>query len=99
MVDEIFDTSSDAVNMSYKYVVKETGVQTDIVWENINDLLKKQMTIKEPTSGAESFASKSPDTLPSKLLNPSERINDQLFLHKMQMTLVEQIKVAFNILI
>ncbi len=42
MVDEIFDTSSDAVNMSYKYIVKETSVQTDIVWENINDLFKRQ---------------------------------------------------------
>lgn len=42
MVDEIFDTSSDAVNMSCKYLVKETSVQTDIVWENITDLFNKQ---------------------------------------------------------
>lgn len=42
MVDEIFDTSSDVANMTYKYIVKETSVQTDIVWENINDLFRQQ---------------------------------------------------------
>ncbi|XP_037028687.1 uncharacterized protein LOC119068925 [Bradysia coprophila] len=59
MVDEIFDTSSDAVNMSYKYIVKETSVQTDIVWENINDLFKQQNrpTLTRPTDAVETKVS------------------------------------------
>lgn len=54
MVDEIFDTSSDAVNMSYKYLVKETSVQTDIVWENINDLFKQQTATTKEAIAVES---------------------------------------------
>lgn len=51
MVDEIFDTSSDTLNVNCKQAVKETSVQTDIVWEKINDLLKQQAaTIKRPIS-------------------------------------------------
>lgn len=59
MVDEIFDTSSDGwtdknvINSNYKRVVKETSVQTDIVWENINEFLRQQVgTMPAPTSGA-----------------------------------------------
>ncbi|KAG4075167.1 hypothetical protein HA402_006184 [Bradysia odoriphaga] len=59
MVDEIFDTSSDALNMSYKYIVKETSVQTDIVWENINDLFKQQneLTVEPPTGSVKTEVS------------------------------------------
>lgn len=51
MVDEIFDTSSDAVNRSYQVSVKETSVQTEIVWKNIKDLYQQHSdTMNEPIS-------------------------------------------------
>lgn len=83
MVDEIFDTSSDAV-MSCKYFRKETSVQTDIVWENINDLFKQQCATNEPLNACameNSFPAEIYDhrpqvtgCLPLNSVNASERI-------------------------
>lgn len=75
MVDEIFDTSSDAVNMSCKCVFKETSAQTDIVWENINALFKLQSTtIKEPISGAVVNNPQNRDSLQSNLVGDDAKI-------------------------
>lgn len=98
MVDEIFDTSSDAANVSYKYVVKETSVQTDIVWENITDLFKQQSKPNvQPRTDAEVTESyvqpnatfvKQPETgggtVPANVVKESEKIIDQHSLQAMR---------------
>ncbi|KAJ6635600.1 hypothetical protein Bhyg_14186 [Pseudolycoriella hygida] len=49
MVDEIFDTSNEVVNVNRNYILKETSVQTEIVWENINELLRQQSAVLKTT--------------------------------------------------
>lgn len=65
IVDEIFDTSSDGggsdknhrKNRNRLQVVKETSVQTDIIWENVNEFFRQQSgTIGEPLhQGTDNF--------------------------------------------
>lgn len=90
MVDEIFDTSSDGwtdknvINMNGKHVVKETSVQTDIVWQNINEFLRQQgvtipATVTVENKCSENFA-RSADATQSNVINMKE-LEDRRFVN------------------
>lgn len=86
LVDEIFDTSSDAMNPSYQYIFKETSVQTDIVWKNVNDLFNQHLaTRSESVHQIPAVSTKSEENFNNQShtigVQPSDIVNESLSLN------------------